>query len=345
MLTLPDRAGPHDPLLVTPPRRPSSMRRTSSIDSNRPDGLEGDVSVDARARDLLTDASGAPAGFTDARLTATIDLGRSLRSAASDPPVDGFDDLVDTPVASGWRARAATSLPIDERRHPLLNLLVDDLPGASLVSGVALQAAHMLPTASPEMRLHVLAAADICAGWVSDGSMMEAFREHDQMPTPVGPPAPVIENEGDPIGWHAMEPLGAHSTRRRRRLDLWEDPEGEGTHGFEAHFRDSHVDGDQLERVVHEYLVTGRADASTRTFTAVEATARVLPWVECPNALASAGRLIGSPIGDLRARVRADFVGTTTCTHLNDTLRSLADIDPWLDLLTAAAPENGHTDA
>jgi Protein of unknown function (DUF2889) len=24
--------------------------------------------------------------------------------------------------------------------------------------------------------------------------------------------------------------------------------------------------------------------------------------------------------------VRTDFVGTTTCTHLNDTLRSLADL-------------------
>ncbi len=345
MLTLPDRAGPHDPVPVTPMRRPLSVRRTSSIDSSRPKGLEGDVSVDARARDLITDASGGPEGSSDARLIATIDLGRMLRSASTDPSVDGFDDLIDTPVASGWRSRAAASLPIDERRHALLNLLVDDLPGASLVSGVALQAAHMLPTASPTMRLHVLAAADICAGWIAGGSMMEAFREHDQIPTPVGPPAPAIENPDDAAGWHEMGSLGPHSTRRRRRLDLWKDPDGEGTHAFEAHFRDSHVDGAMLERVVHEYVVTGRVDAATRTFTEVAAAARVLPWVECPNALASADRLVGTPIGGVRTRVRADFVGTTTCTHLNDTLRSLADIDPWLDRLTAAVQENGHTDA
>ena len=29
---------------------------------------------------------------------------------------------------------------------------------------------------------------------------------------------------------------------------------------------------------------------------------------------------------DLRARVRAEFTGTTTCTHLNDQLRSLAGV-------------------
>ncbi len=344
MLTIPDRAGPHDPLPVTPPRHPSSLRRTSSIDSTRPDGLEADVCVDARARDLLTDASGATATSTQVGLEATIDPGRSLRSAVADPAVDGFDELVGTLVASGWRARAAAAVPIDERHHSLLNLLVDDLPGASLVSGVALQRASALPTASPGMRQHILAAADICAGWVSDGSMMEAFREHDQIPTPVGPPAPVLEPDDDPLAWHVMAPLPAHATRRRRLLDLWGEPLGDSTHAFAAHFRDSYVDGAESETVVHEYLVTGRVDERTRTFTDVGARARVLPWIECPNALASAERLIGTPIGDVRARVRNEFVGTSTCTHLNDTLRSLADIDPWLDLLTAAGPETGATD-
>ena len=49
-------------------------------------------------------------------------------------------------------------------------------------------------------------------------------------------------------------------------------------------------------------------------------------------------RLADTPIADARARVRTDFVGVSTCTHLNDTLRSLADIDPWLDLMVTAAP-------
>ncbi len=33
---------------------------------------------------------------------------------------------------------------------------------------------------------------------------------------------------------------------------------------------------------------------------------------------------------DLRDRVRGEFVGTSTCTHLNDTLRSIADLDALL---------------
>jgi len=336
VLTLPDRAGPHHPLPTTAPRRPGSLRRTSSIDTTRPRGLDADVSVDARARDLLTDGSGEAVGSTEVHLTAVIDPARNLVSAAAEPPIDGFDHLVGTPVASGWRGRAAEALSIDERHEPLLNLLVDDMPGASLVSGVALQAAHVLPSASPGMRQYVLAAADICAGWVADGSMLEAFRTHDQMPAPVGPPAPVLERDDDPRSWHATSSLSPHATRRRRLLDLWPEAGATSTHRFQAHFRDSHVDVDGRETVIHEYLVTGRIDDVTRTFTEVQAEARVLPWVECPNALASAGRLVGTPIDDLRARVRTDFVGVSTCTHLNDTLRSLADIDPWLDLMAAS---------
>jgi hypothetical protein len=338
VLTIPDRAGPHHPTTGTPARRPGSCRRTSSIDSSRPDGLHADVRIDGRARDLVTNESGAVASASEVHLSAVIDPSRALVSATSDPPVAGFEALVGVSVASGWRARAVEALGISGQHHSLLNLLVDDLPGASLVSGVALQAAHALPVASPGMRQYVLAAADICAGWVSDGSMLQAFRAHDQMPAPVGPPAPILEPNDDDLAWHQMEPLSPHATRRRRRLDLWVEPHDTATHAFEAHFRDSHVAGDGHEQVVHEYLVTGCVDAHTRTFIAVEAQARVLPWVECPNALASAGRLVGTPIGDVRARVRSEFVGVSTCTHLNDTLRSLADIEPWLDLMTAPSP-------
>jgi len=52
----------------------------------------------------------------------------------------------------------------------------------------------------------------------------------------------------------------------------------------------------------------------------------VLPWVECPQAAASAGRLAGRPVADLRPTVRAEFLGPTTCTHLTDTLRALEDV-------------------
>ncbi|HEV7758196.1 MAG TPA: hypothetical protein VGO78_04385, partial [Acidimicrobiales bacterium] len=46
--------GPHDPVLTTPPRAPGSVRRTSSLDSSRPQGAGGPLVIDARARDLVT---------------------------------------------------------------------------------------------------------------------------------------------------------------------------------------------------------------------------------------------------------------------------------------------------
>jgi Protein of unknown function (DUF2889) len=45
----------------------------------------------------------------------------------------------------------------------------------------------------------------------------------------------------------------------------------------------------------------------------------------------------GTDFDDLRLRVRRELVGTASCTHLNDTLRSLAD-------LGALLPSAGVTD-
>jgi hypothetical protein len=125
---------------------------------------------------------------------------------------------------------------------------------------------------------------------------------------------------------HAVEPLRAHGMRRLRRLDLNPDD------GFSAHFRDSHVDGDGVETIVHEYTVVGELDTSTRTVTSVDASVQVLPWQECPGAIGSAARVAGMTLADMRARIRTEFVGTSTCTHLNDTLRALADLDALLNL-------------
>jgi Protein of unknown function (DUF2889) len=122
--------------------------------------------------------------------------------------------------------------------------------------------------------------------------------------------APRLEPADDPHAWHAMPSLPPGGTRRRRRLDVHA-PGPDGLHPIDAHFRDSHVDGEGNETVVHEYAVTGSVDART-TF------------------------------DDLRLRVRRELVGTASCTHLNDTLRSLADVGALLPFrprrVTRAAP-------
>src|SRR5262249_33136978 len=161
-----------------------------------------------------------------------------------------------------------------------------------------------------------------CAGFAADASLVPYAKRNGIIPSVHGPLAPPL----DGAGMHAVEPLRAHGMRRFRRLDLGLDD------GFRAHFRDSHVDGDGVETIVHEYTVDGSVDTSTRTITSVAANVRVLPWQECPRAIGSAARVEGMTLSDMRSRIRAEFVGTSTCTHLNDTLRAIADLDALLDL-------------
>ena len=52
-----------------------------------------------------------------------------------------------------------------------------------------------------------------------------------------------------------------------------------------------------------------------------------LPWQECPGAVASAARITGMTLQELHFRVRRELSGTSTCTHLNDLLRSVADVE------------------
>jgi hypothetical protein len=125
--------------------------------------------------------------------------------------------------------------------------------------------------------------------------------------------------------------LGPQAVRRRRRLDL-SPGDATGRHAVDVHFRDSHC-GDDGESVVHEYTATATVDAATRRLLALTPKAQVLPWVECPGALASAARLVGATLDEVAGVVRRDLVGVSSCTHLNDTLRSLADLEPLLGRL------------
>jgi hypothetical protein len=158
--------------------------------------------------------------------------------------------------------------------------------------------------------------------------MLLSIRATGRVPTPYGPPAPTIEAPDDPLSWHALAELGPHSTRRRRRLDLLAGGSaGDGRHHVDVHFRDSHRgDAGEDETVVHEYALTATLDAGAGHLVAITPAARVLPWQECPGALGSASRIEGVPLADIGPLVRRDLVGVTTCTHLNDTVRSLADL-------------------
>jgi len=52
--------------------------------------------------------------------------------------------------------------------------------------------------------------------------------------------------------------------------------------------------------------------------------------------VAGAQRVVGEPLTSLRAFVRGEMQGDTICTHLNDRLRSLADVPTLVSALVRA---------
>jgi len=147
----------------------------------------------------------------------------------------------------------------------------------------------------------------------------------------------------DPLAWHHLADPAAGTVRRRRRTDVTPSGDG-GRAAVDAMFRDTYVEPDGSLSVLHEYAVVATVDRRRGSLTSVVADPRVLPATECPSAAASATLMVGAPVADLRALVRRDLRGTGTCTHLNDLLRSMADVPVllrWADDQRLAAGEGG----
>jgi hypothetical protein len=313
------------------------VRRTTSIDILRPNGVDAELVLLGRARDLRTDTDGTPTVVDTAQCEVVIDYAEAQRvtAVATTPTLAGLDRLVGRSASTGFRG-AIDEVVVEQGivGHPLYQLL-DDLPVATLISGYAPQHARAQADAPVEVKrapiqrtapagLAMLQQADLCAGWKAGGTIMQGFAENNP-PVVTGPDAPSLDDGDDPWAWHELPgPLPVQGMRRRRRIDVVPDP-GTDTCVVDAHFRDSYVD-EEGETVVHEYTVIARVDTRADLVLEAESTPRVLPWFECPEAAASAGRLAGRPLAGLRADVRAEFLGATTCTHLNDMFRALADV-------------------
>jgi hypothetical protein len=230
--------------------------------------------------------------------------------------------LVGRVVGRGFRAA------VDEVCEPgsLRSVLLTELPVVALLSGYGTLYSGHLPAPLSDQFVGGL-PVDICAGWAAPGSMVVHIRTRREIPTPDGPSVPA-----DTEGWHPMPSLATGALRRQRLI------ERSGNEVW-AMFRDSYARPDGVTSVLHEYTVTATVDGDgdgleggggdgdgdgVERVTACTATPRVLPWAECPQAAASAGRLVGRPLSDLRRLVRDDLVGTSTCTHLNDLLSTLS---------------------
>jgi Protein of unknown function (DUF2889) len=314
--------GIHQPTTGNPPRRPRSARRTTSIDITRDEGSLEPVYLNGRARDMWTDADGTAAEIGTAGLSATIELvARVVRHIEVTPPVGALARLSGAPAMSGFRAAADKAAPQLRQTRDLRYTLLDDVPVATLISGHALSASGVLGDVSKSGYLPV---ADQCAGFGTGGLLMTSFEAGDPVIV-TGPQAPDLDHDDDRLAWHPVAPLPRQAMRRRRRIDVYDD--GGGRIGIDAMFRDTYVRTDGVETIIHEYTLAAVADSDSGVIVDAQATPRVLPWQECPGAVASAERITGMTLRELHFRVRQELLGTSTCTHLNDLLRSVADAE------------------
>lgn len=280
------------------------------------------------ARDIETTPRGARV-LGAASLDAEVDPRRKLARLRLEPQRPAAEALIGAVVGSGFRARLDSVVP-HEHGSPL-GLLLDDLPGATLISGYVHVRSEVHAGLAPGSTVPAAALdamTDVCSGWRAGGLAMSSVARGDGIPMQDCPPAPELaatDESSDIPSWHDMDPLAPATMRRRRRIDVG----GRDPIDVDAMFRDTYGEPDGTEVVLHEYGVRATLAPDGLVVRSIEATPAVLPFQECPLAVDHVGDLVGRPIGEFRAAVREQLRGTRGCTHLNDMLRVLADV-PFL---------------
>jgi hypothetical protein len=336
--------GTTGPSQGTPPRAPRSIRRTTTLDITFPS--LGVLVLHGVGRDLLTKGSApesSPESFDfggtrgqspraesstlldHTEVTVEADHYARLVSTIEVPSADGgqhdaAQQLIGVPTTGKFRKMLGVYLPEEVSSGSLLAQILDDVPAASLIAGSALFRQGLIePSPSSEKRRPQV---DVCTGWKSGGVMAQAIVEDDVPYMGEGPLAPTLLSDTDPLAWHQFPPLPLGAMRRHRRLDITALDDPADGYALDIFFRDSFVEPDGRQSVVHEYGITGTLD-SQGIITAIVATPHVIPGPECPGAAASAHRVLGLALSQVRAHVTTEFSGISTCTHLNDMLRSL----------------------
>ncbi|HEY6787637.1 MAG TPA: hypothetical protein VI365_10030, partial [Trebonia sp.] len=268
--------GPSGPAVRTPPRQPRSVRRTTTHDSLRPEGMSGPVTVIAQGRDLYTAADGSATVVASARIDAIVSSPENvLESMTVDPADNRLRALAGRRASAGFRRAVDELLPGEADLGTVRYQLLDDMPTALLVSGYAVLAGwhaaggapggaglQRRPALSPgapspgapspgapggRRQGRALQQVDLCSGWVSGGVMVSGIAEGIP-PYFEGPAVPDVAgpDAGDSDGWHAHGRLSPGGMRRRRRIDAWLDTDTDGTPvaRVESFFRDSYFPWD-----------------------------------------------------------------------------------------------------
>lgn len=307
-----------------PLRIPNSVRRTSSIDVSWPEGRQGKLRFDGRARDILTDAEGA--GFSalaEDAYVAMIAADRTIQAITATPDRTDIGKLVGERGGGHLREVLKECLPAEISQATPLYLILDDISGASLISGWAWShwTADWLDQFKEQRGEHIQRMKGVCIGFRPGSQALDPSRfENPGEDEPA--PSPGLRHPEDPEGWHTFTEQKEVGMRRARRIDVWHD----NVIHIDSAFQDSASTPGGVRMVLHEYRLTATADPETQRILDIHAEPRVLPFPECTSAPANLNRLVGTPLSELRANVLASLPGVAGCTHLNDALRALAEV-------------------
>lgn len=308
-----------------------------------PDGRGTQLRLDGRARDLVTPRDGDPYVVAEDSMTVGVSSTRVIEDIAVTPVRSDAALLVGAKAGGGLRRAIDDALPAERDGGSLLYLLLDDMAGSSLIAGFAWsQGADALRPPTPPTPEQAAAMAALAAQYEprSMEGICSGFRPGSSALTPDGfvnreqrhnvAVVPPLADAHDPVGWHELDPPPEVAMRRARRIDVWQTGQ---EIVVDAMFRDSCWRPDGVEVAVHEYHLDASVAIGTGLVTSIVAEPRVLPYPECPAAAPNAAWLVGASARELRREVLARIQGISCCTHLNDALRSLAEVPVLADEL------------
>ncbi|MDM7957645.1 DUF2889 domain-containing protein [Blastomonas sp.] len=284
--------------------------------------------MQGQARDLLTPSDGgAPLVLAEDCYTILASPRREILSIEVSPDRPEAQQLIGIRAGSDSRSALIRIMAEERRKGSPLYLILDDFAGASLVAGwvwsrwVDDWAALMQKSGARSSSGRRASMESVCSGFAPGSSALASAggsRTEDQNCMPV----PTLVHPEDPNGWHSIVVQEGVGMRRARRIDVWRD--GDALE-IDIGFQDSGTAPNSKDRIaIHEYHVRARAEQGRLTELVVDP--RILPFRECPGAVAHAQRMLGAPLHELRTQVLENLHGILGCTHLNDVLRSMAEV-------------------
>ena len=288
-----------------------------------------------RARDLLTPAGGGEARTcAEDAFEAVLKPDRTIVSIAASPARAPLDALVGQRGGGHLRRVLDEQFPEERDAGTPLNLLLDDISGASLIAAWAWS--QWGQEWMEEMRRYkadpnfakAFNRVNICTGLAEGSSGLGLIAE--------GAPTADLRRIDDPAGWHTFPEDEGPGMRRARRIDV---EVRDDLILIDAAFQDTAEQPDGRRMALHEYSIAATTDWSFKLLTLV-AEPRVLPFAECPAAADNVTRLLGAPLPSLRKLVPVELRRTAGCTHLNDALRALSDVPVLASRLSDATAES-----